>query len=133
MPTTDATTPTTPNRQRVLAALAHREPDRVPIDCGSTGVTGIHVSCVAALRDHYGLEKRPVKIHEPYQMLGLVEEVYRVVGDVGGEGGAEVSHVGDRLVAEAGVDAGTGQPVDDAVRVGGARRHVRFWCTAVGV
>jgi hypothetical protein len=74
MPTTDATTPTTPSRQRVLAALAHREPDRVPIDLGSTGVTGIHVSCVAALRDHYGLEKRPVKVHEPYQMLGLVEE-----------------------------------------------------------
>ena len=74
MPTADAATPTTPSRQRVLAALAHREPDRVPIDCGSTGVTGIHVSCVAALRDHFGLEKRPVKVHEPYQMLGLVEE-----------------------------------------------------------
>ncbi len=74
MPTTDATMPTTPSRQRVLATLAHREPDRVPIDVGSTGVTGIHVSCVAALRDHYGLEKRPVRIHEPYQMLGLVEE-----------------------------------------------------------
>lgn len=74
MPTTDATMATTPSRQRVLATLAHREPDRVPIDVGSTGVTGIHVSCVAALRDHYGLEKRPVRIHEPYQMLGLVEE-----------------------------------------------------------
>lgn len=74
MPTTDAATPTTSSRQRVLAALAHRAPDRVPVDFGSTGVTGIHVSCVAALRDHYGLEKRPVKVHEPYQMLGLVEE-----------------------------------------------------------
>ena len=74
MPTADATTPTAPSRQRVLAALAHREPDRVPIDFGSTGVTGIHVSCVAALRDHYGLAKSPVKVHEPYQMLGLVEE-----------------------------------------------------------
>jgi len=63
-----------PSRQRVLTTLAHREPDRVPIDFGSTGVTGIHVSCVAALRDHLGLEQRPVKIHEPYQMLGLVDE-----------------------------------------------------------
>lgn len=62
------------SKERVLASLAHREPDRVPIDFGSTGVTGIHVSCVAALRDHYGLERRPVKVHEPYQMLGLVEE-----------------------------------------------------------
>jgi hypothetical protein len=62
------------SRQRVLTTLAHREPDAVPIDFGSTAVTGIHVSCVAALRDYYGLERRPVKVHEPYQMLGLVEE-----------------------------------------------------------
>ncbi len=62
------------SKERVLAALSHREPDRVPIDFGSTAVTGIHVSCVAALREHYGLERRPVKVHEPYQMLGMVEE-----------------------------------------------------------
>jgi uroporphyrinogen-III decarboxylase len=62
------------SRQRVLAALNHRQPDRVPVDFGSTAVTGIHVSCVAALRKHYGLENRPVKVHEPYQMLGLVED-----------------------------------------------------------
>jgi hypothetical protein len=62
------------SRERVLTSLEHREPDAVPIDFGSTAVTGIHVSCVAALRDYYGLERRPVKVHEPYQMLGLVEE-----------------------------------------------------------
>ncbi|MFO0892696.1 MAG: uroporphyrinogen decarboxylase family protein [Isosphaeraceae bacterium] len=64
----------TPSRQRVLDAISHRQPDRVPLDFGSTSVTGIHVSCVAALRDHYGLEKRPVKVHEPFQMLGLLDE-----------------------------------------------------------
>ncbi len=62
------------SRERVLTSLQHSEPDAVPIDFGSTAVTGIHVSCVAALRDYYGLERRPVKVHEPYQMLGLVEE-----------------------------------------------------------
>jgi hypothetical protein len=62
------------SRDRVLAAVSHRQPDRVPIDFGSTGTTGIHASCVAALREHFGLEKRPVKVHEPYQMLGLVED-----------------------------------------------------------
>ena len=55
-------------------ALNHRTPDRIPIDLGSTAVTGIHASCVAALRDFFGLEQRPVKVHEPYQMLGLVED-----------------------------------------------------------
>lgn len=62
------------SKERILAALSHREPDRVPIDIGSTAVTGIHVSCVAALRDYYGLERHPVRVHEPYQMLGLVDE-----------------------------------------------------------
>jgi hypothetical protein len=62
------------SRQRVQAALNHRQPDRVPIDFGSTFITGIHCSVVAALRDHYGLEKRLVKVCEPYQMLGLVED-----------------------------------------------------------
>jgi len=49
-------------------------PDAVPIDFGGTPVTGIHASCVAALRSHYGLDASPVKVHEPYQMLGLVED-----------------------------------------------------------
>jgi len=62
------------SRERVLAALDHRQPDRVPVDFGGTSVTGIHVSSVAALRDYYGLEKRPVKLHEPLQMLGWVDD-----------------------------------------------------------
>jgi hypothetical protein len=62
------------SRERVLSALAHREGDRIPLDFGSTPVTGIHASVVAALREHYGLERRPVKVHEPYQMLALVED-----------------------------------------------------------
>ena len=62
------------SKERVAAALNHRPPDRVPIDFGSTTVTGMHVSCVAALRDYYGLERHPVKVHEPCQMLGLIEE-----------------------------------------------------------
>ena len=62
------------SKDRLLHALEHKESGRVPVDFGGTAVTGIHVNIVAALRDHYGLEKRPVKVHEPYQMLGLVEE-----------------------------------------------------------
>jgi len=62
------------SQERVLCALSHQTSDRVPLDFGSTGVTGIHVSCVAALRDWFGLEKRLVRVHEPYQMLGLVED-----------------------------------------------------------
>ena len=79
------------SRERVLTTLDHRMPDAVPIDFGGTPVTGIHVSCVAALRSHYGLEPRPVKVHEPYQMLGLVEDdLKRAMGiDVEGVPGRE--------------------------------------------
>jgi hypothetical protein len=62
------------SRERVLTSLSHRQPDRVPIDFGGTTVTSMHVSCVAALRDYFGLEKRLVKVYEPYQMLGMIDE-----------------------------------------------------------
>ncbi len=61
-------------KDRIRKTLDHEEPDRVGRDFGSTPTSGIHVSCVAALRDHYGLESRPVKVCEPYQMLGEVED-----------------------------------------------------------
>ncbi|NJL73070.1 MAG: methyltransferase, partial [Candidatus Competibacteraceae bacterium] len=61
------------SRERVRAALAHRQPDRVPIDFGGTFITGMHCSTVAAMRDHFGLPRQPVKIHEPYQMLGWID------------------------------------------------------------
>ena len=64
------TAPVTGSRERFLDSLSHRQPSGIPIDFGGTAVTGIHATCVAALRDYYGLEKRPVKIHEPFQMLG---------------------------------------------------------------
>jgi hypothetical protein len=62
------------SRERVRAALAHREPDRIPVDFGATTVTGIHALCVERLRAHYGLERRPVRVHVPYNMLGLIED-----------------------------------------------------------
>ncbi len=65
------------SRARVRTVLAHREADRVPMDFGTTGVTGMHATCVAALRQHYGLSDDPVTVIEPYQMLGLVESDLR--------------------------------------------------------
>ncbi|MFH1069282.1 MAG: uroporphyrinogen decarboxylase family protein [Candidatus Glassbacteria bacterium] len=62
------------DRQKLLDAIDRKGGGRVPVDFGSTAVTGMHASCVAMLRDYYGLEKRPAKVHEPYQMLALVEE-----------------------------------------------------------
>lgn len=64
----------TPRALRLATTLRHETPDRIPIDLGSTAVTGVHVSCVAALRDYFGLARTPVKVHEPYQMLGWIDD-----------------------------------------------------------
>ncbi len=58
------------SRERILKSLSHQTPDRIPVDFGSTPVTGIHVRIVEKLREYFGLEWRPVKVTEPYQMLG---------------------------------------------------------------
>jgi len=69
------------SRERIEAALNHKEPDRIPVDFGGTGVTGMHIKCVIGLRRHYGLEERLVKVSEPYQMLGQIDEdLQKVLG-----------------------------------------------------
>ena len=62
------------SRERVSLALNHREPDRVPIDLGASAVTGMHVSTVYSLRQALGLDApgTPVRVVEPYQMLGEI-------------------------------------------------------------
>lgn len=61
------------SREKILASINHK-PGPVAVDFGSTHVSGIQVSCVAALRRHYGLQEHPVKVFEPFQMLGLIED-----------------------------------------------------------
>jgi len=62
------------SRERVRAALAHVEPDLVPLDLGAGGQTGMHVSSVYLLRQALGLDEpgTPVRVIEPYQMLGEI-------------------------------------------------------------
>ncbi len=62
------------SRENFRKTLNHEEPERLVVDLGSTPVTGIHVLVVEKLREHFGLEKKPVKVSEPYQMLGEVED-----------------------------------------------------------
>jgi uroporphyrinogen-III decarboxylase len=61
------------SRERVIAALNHRDPDRVPVDFGATGQTGISASALYRLREALGLPQKPVTIIEPFQMLGEVD------------------------------------------------------------
>jgi hypothetical protein len=73
------------SKQRFLDALAHRQ-GPLPVDFDGTAVTGMHVGCVAALRDYYGLERRLVRVHEPYQMLGEIDEDLKQILGIDVEG-----------------------------------------------
>lgn len=79
------------SRERVDLALNHREPDRVPLDLGASAVTGMHVASVYLLRQALGLDApgTPVKVVEPYQMLGeIAPDLMDALGvDVVGLGG----------------------------------------------
>ena len=74
------------SRDNFLKALNHEQPERMVVDFGATTVTGIHTWVVEKLRDHYGLERRPVKVHEPFQFLGLIEEDLREALEVDATG-----------------------------------------------
>lgn len=64
----------TSSRENLKKTLNHQEPDRMVVDFGASPVTGIHVLLVEKLRDHFGLEKKAIKVTEPFQMLGEVDE-----------------------------------------------------------
>ncbi|UCG27491.1 MAG: methyltransferase, partial [Bacteroidales bacterium] len=62
------------SHERIHSTINHKTPDRIPVDFGSTGVTGIHVRIIEGLRRYYGMEWKPVKVIEPYQMLGDIDD-----------------------------------------------------------
>ena len=61
------------SRGRVLAAINHQEPDRVPVDLGGTRATGINISAYVRLRDALGIDGPPPKVLDVWQMLAWVE------------------------------------------------------------
>jgi hypothetical protein len=61
------------SKEKFQNSLNHKHAKGVTVDFGATPVTGIHVLAVENLRKHYGLEKQPVKVIEPYQMLGKID------------------------------------------------------------
>ena len=62
------------SRQRVLTALNHQEPDRVPFDLGSVQVTGIHTVAYRGLREVLGLPPVEATLCDSIQQLALPDE-----------------------------------------------------------
>ncbi len=60
------------SREQFLRTVNHRQPNRIVLDLGATAVTGIHVKTISNLRRHFGLQRKPIRVIEPFQMLGEV-------------------------------------------------------------
>ena len=56
------------SRERILAAVEHREPDRVPIDLGGTPSSGISAIAYNKLKDRFGMDE-PTLIYDVVQQL----------------------------------------------------------------
>ena len=75
------------SKERVLTALNHQEPDRVPFDLSGTVDTGIHREAYANLREYLGLESSydPMICETLQQVVRPEEEVLRKLNvDTGG-------------------------------------------------
>ena len=57
------------SRERVLAAIAHKEPDRVPLDHGSMRSTGIMAIAYNRLKAHLGVGEPPTLLYDLIQQL----------------------------------------------------------------
>lgn len=74
------------SRERLLTALNHREPDRIPWDLGGTQVTGIHVVAYRSLRQALGLPSVKAQLCDSIQQLALPDDDVLARLDVGVRG-----------------------------------------------
>jgi len=66
-------------RERVLTALAHREPDRVPIDFGSTWITTITIPAYERLKSHFALESETILMERMQQVCMVDERILEIL------------------------------------------------------
>jgi uroporphyrinogen decarboxylase len=65
----------TTSRERVLAAICHKEPDRVPIDMSATPSSGISAIAYSNLLKHLNRPELPVWIYDVVQQLAQPDMV----------------------------------------------------------
>lgn len=62
------------SRERILAAVEHREPDRVPVDFGATPSSGISAIAYGNLKRHLGVGDGKTLVYDVVQQLAQPEE-----------------------------------------------------------
>jgi len=61
------------SRQRVMKAVNHQEPDRVPIDLGGHPSSGISAIAYNRLKRHLGIDSGDIYVYDFIQQLAIVE------------------------------------------------------------
>jgi len=61
-------------RERVLAALEHKETDRVPVDLSGHRSSGIAAIAYPKLRKFLALPTRPIRVYDIVQQLAIVDD-----------------------------------------------------------
>jgi uroporphyrinogen decarboxylase len=64
------------SRERVMTALEHRDPDKLPVDCGGMRSTGLMGMTYNALKNHLGIDTGDTKIYDMVQQLAIPEQWY---------------------------------------------------------
>lgn len=63
-------------RERVLTTINHKEPDKVPVDCGAMRSTGIMGVAYNKLKKYLGIKEGETKIYDMVQQLAIPEQWY---------------------------------------------------------
>ena len=67
------------HRERVIKALSHQEPDRVPFDLGSTMSTSVHVNTYQKLKAHFGVNAEDIVLNKMIQVVAVDEAILQAL------------------------------------------------------
>lgn len=67
------------HRERVIKALSHQEPDRVPLDLGSTVCSSIHIVAYRKLKAHFGIIDEDRIINKVMQTAAVHETILQAL------------------------------------------------------
>ena len=62
------------SRERVLAAIAHQEPDGLPVDLGATPSSGISAIAYTNLKNYLGIEGGHTRVYDVVQQIAQPED-----------------------------------------------------------
>lgn len=67
------------HRERLVAAISHKQPDKVPIDLGGTVDSSIVVEGYEKVKKHFGVEEENELCHRMMRVVRVDERILRTL------------------------------------------------------